>query len=320
MTAGSAMRIVKQYRFELGLAIVLSFVVAALAAIVNGRLSAISIPVGCSGIPGESASLGNTCLAALQEYSRIYFDEASRVLAAMAVLPIAVGVLAGVPIVGRELEAGTAQFSWAISPSRHRWLAGQLAVVGIVVIVGVGVGAALTQVLEGSRQQLIPSSAFQNLGLHGPLVVARAIASLTVGLLLGAITGRTLPAFIVGAVAMAAMLALASGVRDIWAAAQPAVVVEDPSSGGYDGQITATAWIEPGGSLIAYEDGIARAPGDAVDGPDAWLWQNGYRQVQLGITRATASAWTPIETGGWVVVGVIALGAGAWVTSKQRPR
>lgn len=310
--------IAKQHRFELILTIALALLVAAAAALVSARLLGVAIPDGCAGQSLDSPVSARGCSGPLSEFSRIYFGEASMVLAAMAVLPAALGLLGGVPLVGRELEGRTAQFAWSIAPSRRRWLLRQVMVVGGILLLVVGLAALASSFLEAIRREVMPASPFENIGLHGPIALARMFAALMVGLFVGGLTGRTLPAFIVGALVMLAALAIAGNARDFWASSQEQVVIEQGSA--FDGQVLGLGWIDEAGRLYTYEQGAALVPADTeVDG-DTWLTENGYEQVDLGITRQKAESWSTIELLGWVGVGLVLFGASTWVTSHRRPR
>lgn len=319
MTFWTVRLIGKQYRFELGLSLLAAVVVAAGAAFVTARLNAVGVPVTCTEMSLDTLSGPAECVSSLQAFSRIFYDDGSKILAAMAILPIAVGLLGGVPIVGREIEAGTAQFSWAISPSRQRWLLRQMVVVVLILAIGVALAAFATQALESTRRAFLPALPFENVGLYGPIVLARMFAALMIGVFVGALTGRTLPAFIIGALIMTASVSLTGGLRDYWASLQPRVVVDDSESREFDGQLIAVGWIDEAGTLISYDEGIARAPAVETD-PDQWLWDHGYRQVPLGITKETAGTWPLIEGLGWLGSGVVVMISGVWVTSRRRPR
>lgn len=319
MIATSLRLITKLHRFELLLAVTLALAAAIAGVVVTARLIGVSVPTECVGGSLDSGQ-GIGCLAPLEAFGRIYYEQGSLVLASMAILPVAIGLLGGVPIVGRELEAGTAPFAWSVAPSRSRWLLRQIIVVGFVLAIVVGLAALSSNALEATRRGVMQASPFENLGLFGGIVLAKMFTALAVGLFVGAVTGRTLPAFIIGALVMAVGVGLAGGARDLWATFQPQVVVDEVAGSVFDGQIVGLAWIDEAGALVAYEDGASLVPEPALDDPDIWLWANGYQQVSLGISREAAQAWAPIEVAGWVGVGLVLMGGTASVTSRSRPR
>lgn len=316
----TAIRLVtKQHRFELALVVVLSLVGGAAAAYVTSRLAGVAVPSDCVAAWVDAVDGTDRCTPFLEAFGRVYFNEAGQVLAGMAVLPFIVGLLAGVPVVGRELESGTAQFAWGITPSRVRWLARQLLVVGLILLIAVGFAAITSELLEATRAQSMPAPPFQNHGLHGAIVLARACGALAVGLLVGALTGRSLPAFIVGAIVMATLFMGSGLAREGWASSQPTVVVDQANGNAFDGQLVTLAWVDRAGTLYRYEEGLKLTPPSAQDDAEQWLFENGYEQVELGITAEIARGWVPLEVAGWLVLSAAFLGAGAFVVSRRRP-
>ncbi len=307
----------KQHRYELALAVLAPLAVGLGAVYVLTRLSDLRIPSEC--LTWDRVEPGfEHCLAFLERVWPIY-EEAGRLLAAMAVLPGAVGLLGGIPIVARELEAGTAQFAWAIAPSRRAWLLRQLVVVGLLLSVAFGFAAVATEWLETAQRLLRPATPFDDLGLHGLLPFARMVAAIMVGLAVGALVGRTLPAFVIGAAVMLGLLAGVDLARQAWAAAQPTVVVRPSEQESFRGEIVTVAWIDPSGALLSYAEGHSRVPVTSESDPDAWLMSHGYEQVALGITESTAKMWEPLEVAGWSMTGLAFLGWGLLLVDRRRP-
>lgn len=127
------------------------------------------------------------------------------------VLPFAVGLVLGVPIVARELEHRTAHLAWPLAGSRLRWLAWRMAPTLIVAVVAVTLPAiAVDQMLRARWPH--DDVGFLEYGMHGVPLVMRAALALGMGVALGAVIGRLLPALLVGAglsVALAVGLNLA---------------------------------------------------------------------------------------------------------------
>ncbi|HWP64211.1 MAG TPA: hypothetical protein VNO86_12150 [Candidatus Binatia bacterium] len=319
VTPRSLLLVVRLHRVEVALAALASVVVGVAALYVTWRLGGLSVPEACFRVWNEVTPDTEYCLAYLTTVGTVYNEEAARVYAIMAILPAALGLLAGVPIVGRELEAGTAEFAWSIAPSRRRWLLRQAMGLGILLAVAFGFTAAASGALEASRRVLMPATPFEHLGLYGITAFARMLAAFGLGLLLGALTGRTLPAFAGGAIVMAGLIVAAGFAREGWAALQPTVVVDPVTDPDFDGEVVGIAWLDPSGAFVSYADAHARVPSGVDGDPDAWLWDNGYRQVQLGITRSTAEGWQSLEVAGWLVGALAMVGATAWVVDRRRP-
>jgi hypothetical protein len=124
------------------------------------------------------------------------------------VLPFVVGLVLGVPLVARQLEHRTAQIAWALAGSRVRWLGWHAAPMAIATLILVSLPAfAADQMLRARWPH--DDVGFLEYGLHGVPLVMRAILALAIGIGIGAVIGRQLPALLVGAaLALAAAVGL----------------------------------------------------------------------------------------------------------------
>jgi hypothetical protein len=131
----------------------------------------------------------------------------------------AIACLVGTSVAATEIEQGTAALSWALDPSRLRWLRFRVSgpllfLVPLMLILGLS-----TDIMEGSLHPSIQASAtFDHYGLRGLLLLPRAALAFAIGLACGAILGRLLGAMLVALVAstgalMAAQLAAVSVLR-----------------------------------------------------------------------------------------------------------
>jgi hypothetical protein len=316
MMLTSARLTLKQHRFEIGAALVAAVAIGAAALIVVQHLQATNVPPGCFDAWLTSGGEGaGDCDAPVRAFAAINEEEAGKVFAAMAVLPFLVGLLGGVPIIGRELESRTAQTAWSLSGSRIRWLVRQLVPVAIVLGVAVTFAALAADLLETTRAPWY-NSAYSDLDLHGLPVVARAFAALGIGLLVGALVGRTLPAFIVGAVLSLGVVYGAGSLQSTWLDGQQTVVIDEPGGGG--GMFTGQTWLGPDGAQVPDEEVTSAVPAGVTE-PDTWLLDHGYRLVEIGIPGAVVLQWVPYEAIGFGLVGLGSLLAGAVVVNRRRP-
>jgi hypothetical protein len=110
-----------------------------------------------------------------------------------------VGLIVGIPLVARDIEHGTAQLAWTLGRSRTRWLLRRVAF-GVLVVVVLLAGLAVVTDLLGAAMQ--PNDdlgrSFHFEGNRGVIIVARGILALGVGVLVGAMLGRQLPALLLG--------------------------------------------------------------------------------------------------------------------------
>lgn len=302
----------KQHRFEVGAAALAALLVGVSALVVAYRLNSVEMPAGCfdAWLHGAAESIAG-CVGPTQVWASINENEAGKVFAAMAILPFAVGLLGGVPLVARELESRTAQTAWFLWGSRLRWLARQL--LPVIVLLGAltTFAAFAMEPLEATQR----GTSVTHIGLHGPIVIAGAFAALGIGLLVGAVVGRTLPAFIVGVLLCFVVTLPAVELRLGWLDERKTVIGPMQASGYSFGLLMRA----PDGALITLDDAFSRVPPGEEENLDQWLSDHGYEFVQLGVTDETIRAWTPYEVAGLGLVGLAAIAATSLVVSRRRP-
>jgi len=131
--------------------------------------------------------------------------------------PFAMGLVLGVPLVSREVEHRTAAIAWTMSRSRTRWLAGRAAFLILVMVVLLIVVAVAGEALASATmpaQHLDRDFAWY--GRRGALIVVRGLASLGIGVLIGAWLGRVLPALLVAVFASLVFFSAISLGMDRW--------------------------------------------------------------------------------------------------------
>jgi len=314
----SARITLKQHRFEVWAGAVASILLGAAALWVTSRLAAVNVPAACFDAFRNSGQVGAPCSNLITDFFSIS-EDAGNVFFGMTFVPLAAGLLAGVTLVGRELEARTAQTAWGLAASRRRWFARQLWPILLVLGVTVGFAAFAASTLEATRAADL-TLIWRSHGLHGPLVVARAFAALGVGLVLGAAMGRTLPAFAVGAVLSFGLLMSSEAARAAWAAAQPRAIVDEAAIDGVDALIFERAWRAPDGTLLTDAQVLALVPEDESLEPGQWLVGRGYEPLRLGITTETARGWVPVEIAGFGALGLGLVLGTVLVVDRRRPR
>ena len=193
-----------QHRWVVVFAVVLSLAIAAAAMFAWSALAGVSTPAHCiedrflDPIPTE-------CIGT-EDFLTRNEELAGKVMAAMAVLPLLLGILVGVPLVGSEIETRTATIAWSLGPSRRRWLTVRLAILGVGLAIVLAIPAIAAQVLENVRPNYAdydPSTTVLiDYGLRGPLVVLRGLAAFSIGVATGLVLGRVLPALLVAGVAV----------------------------------------------------------------------------------------------------------------------
>lgn len=167
------------------------------------------------------------------------------------VAPFGMGLLLGVPLVSREVEQRTAGVAWTLSRSRTRWLVRRAAFLILVLVVLLLVVAVISEVLASAQMPTRHLDRdFAWYGRRGGLIVVRGLASLSIGILIGAWLGRVMPALLL---AIAATVLIFSGISlgmDRWLEGDATVTAYGgPDEGGrYLGQRV----LLPNGELIDY--------------------------------------------------------------------
>jgi len=319
----SARLTLKHHRFEVVSAVVAAILVGAAALWVGARLAELDIPGRCYPIwLGSVAEMTPECSASIRAFQEVYSAPAGLVLVAMGVLPLTVGLIAGVSVVGRELETRTAQTAWALAASRRRWFARQLWPILVVLGLAMAFAATAASLLVASRTAYY-FGVLDDIGLHGPLALARAVMALGLGLVTGAALGRTLPALIVGAVLSFVLLFAAGTARDAWVQAQQPVELEYAFVGNpmFDGRWVEQAWRAPDGRLVgeAEAEAMALVPPEGQADPWAWLAENDYDAVALGIPAETLGYWEPMEVGATIVAALALVLGTVLIVDRRRP-
>lgn len=319
----SARLVLKHHRFEVASAALAGLLLAGLAVFVSWQLVAVNVPPGCfqawlRDVTSEADP--GACDAPVRAFAQINEEWAGKVFAGLALLPLVVGLLGGVSIVGRELEGRTAQTAWALSPSRRRWLLRQVVPIGILLLLTTAAAAAAGTLLETIRLPWY-RSAFNDVTLHGLPVVGRAVAAFGIGLALGAILGRVLPAVIVGAVIGFGLVASASGFHQDWIESQSQVIA-DANVGApfdFDGILYAVAFQAPDGTLYSLESAAAEAP-DEKD-PFAWVLEGNpdWKTVQIGVPSSRAIELAALDAAGFALLGLVVIGGSVVVVDRRRP-
>jgi hypothetical protein len=109
-------------------------------------------------------------------------------------VPAFVGAFWGAPLLAREIEAGTHRLVWTQSITRRRWLAVKLAVIGAVTVVLTAAFSLLFTWWSLPFDETGNRIGTANFGQRGIAPVAYALFALALGMLLGAIIRRPLPA------------------------------------------------------------------------------------------------------------------------------
>jgi hypothetical protein len=230
-------------------------------------------------------------------------------------IPFVAGVLLGAPLVAREVEKRTAAIAWPLSRSRRGWLVGRVAPTALAVAAALlAVGAASEALLNATRET---EPGFLDFGAHGPLIAARGLAVLSVGVLVGMVVGRVLPAVLVTGLVTAALFTGLQLGRDQMMRTEAAWVAV-PENGGLLAMIYDQAWTDDvTGELVTYDEAIARFPD--VFGPTGSWMPPGMTPAYLTTPPEQYPIFVAREIGTLLVFAVVAGTLSAWVVGWRRP-
>jgi hypothetical protein len=220
---------------------------------------------GLASCRGNCTSLSSTFLSQVKSdsvYPLLYFVGG----AALYLTPALIGIFWGAPLVSRELEAGTLRLTWNQSVTRTRWMAAKLGLVGLVAMATAGLLSLMVTWWSGPIDQAggFPVTAGQ-LSRFSPLVFdARGFApvgyvafAFTLGVTVGVLTRRTLPA-------MAIVLACVAVVQLGWPTVVRPHLIPPATS-------TSTVSVDVGTARVGHEGELA-VPVTGM--PGAWIVSN----------------------------------------------
>ncbi len=315
--------VLKQYRFEVVLAVVGGAAVTLLWVFMESRIAGVSLPERCIG--SVSASVDPICGPPLNALRPVVAGIGGQLLEFMRVLPFAAGLLTGVPLIARELETGTAQTAWSLFGSRRRWLARQAVIVAVPTILMMAVAAFAASSVESLRQATGDGGAVLNIGLYGIPAVIRTASAFCLGVLIGALLGRSFPALVLGGMLCFALtVALGLG-RDQWLAQQPSAPIPDGTT---TSMTTGFAYRTPQGTTIAEKAALALVPPDIASQDigqvqpvqsGIWLERNGYVLAPLGVTQATAMGWARYDMLAFGIAGFASIAGTLLIVDRRRP-
>jgi ABC-type transport system involved in multi-copper enzyme maturation permease subunit len=136
--------------------------------------------------------------------------------AVVLVLPALVGLFWGAPLITRELEAGTHRLVWNQSITRTRWLAVKLGLVGLAAVTAAGLGSLAVTWWSSPLDKTAQEPRLEPLvfGVRGIVPIGYAAFAFVLGVAVGMLVRRTLPAMAITlAVFVAVQIAMPQLVR-----------------------------------------------------------------------------------------------------------
>jgi ABC-type transport system involved in multi-copper enzyme maturation permease subunit len=171
------------------------------------------------------------------------------------ILPVFVGIFFGAPLVAREVEQGTHRFVWTQGITRRRWAASKFGLVGlaaavIAVLYALGVSWWFGPLVTNGGGRL----AYVSFDVQGVVPIAYTIFAVALGICLGTVFRKVLPAM---GVTLAAFLAVRVAVE--WGARKHYLSPETVTL-----PITSTDQFNRYGGAWTYQTGVRNAAGQVV--------------------------------------------------------
>ena len=254
----------KMHRFEVVAVVVLLGLLIASAWVVTAHITGLGLSDACWPRTEDGNYATTACDDLMNRFYGITGGEGSFVRIGLALVAPIAGLILGVPVVARELELRTTSLAWSLQGVRRRWLAARatpMLLVGLVAFLVLGaVGTMFFDALaRGSQSQALTEVASSGLAL-----VARGLLAFGVALLVGAVVGRTMPAFIVAAIAVVLWSAVGVAFIQGELSKQFAVWVSQNDQGWREGVPSALAYID-GGQFDTTKPGVDGEPGARFD-------------------------------------------------------
>ena len=313
---------VRIQRFEVWASVLIVAVVGITALIVRLRLDGVGAPVECltPWVFEDIVYNAARCDPLAEAFFEINTSEAEVIMTAMGLLPLVVGLVLGVGLVGREIESGTAATVWALAGSRRRWLLGRLVPILVILVAVLAFAAIASDILAAGRVPWqLGRPAFDDAGRHGPGVIARGLAAFGLALAIGARFGQMLPTILLSSLLALFLVAGGWGLLETWVDANAhQIAVPSWYNGEYDGgRFVGQLYHLPDGRVLnsSVAWGYFVPPGVEAD---TWFAEN-VKVVALGVHSPDYPAWLITETAVFGAFGVAWLAATFAIVERRRP-
>ena len=283
------------------------------AGAVAARLLAYDLPAACF----DFSSVDPACVARQYDvaaYMSLAGNWGGTVAVVATVLPAIAGVILGVAAVAKELDQRTAVLAWSVGPSRRRWLIQRVVpLLGVVVVLGI-LSVQLAGVMlrvNNPGSEAFPGQEFERIGSTGFGPMAGGISAFGITIVVGAMLGRVLPAFLAaGAFVVFGALLIQQGNERIMAG--ESLVAEQVLAG--PGRQIDSVLRTPDGRIISWGEAFP----EFAD-PDTGQLRAGVtemsRYVPIEIYPAVAARYVLLH----VLVGLTALTLAFAVVERRSP-
>jgi hypothetical protein len=204
----------RQFRASAAMMAAALAVLAAILAVTGPGL-ADDYSTGIAACTTQSGDCSNFVLDFFQDHRDAWLAATAVVL----VLPALLGLFWGAPLIARELEAGTHRLVWNQSVTRTGWLAVKLGLVGLATVTAAGLGSLAVDWWSNPIDKAAAAERYSQMepllfGTRGIVPIAYAAFAFALGVTVGMLVRRTLPAMAITlAVFVAVQIAMPQLVR-----------------------------------------------------------------------------------------------------------
>jgi ABC-type transport system involved in multi-copper enzyme maturation permease subunit len=148
------------------------------------------------------------CSQFVNRFFQDHRDSFLAVTAVVLVLPALIGLFWGAPLIARELEAGTHRLVWNQSITRTRWLAVKLGLTGLAAAIAAGLGSLAVTWWSSPIDKTASDFARMEpllFGARGIVPIGYAAFAFALGVTVGMLVRRTLPAMTITLAAFVAV-------------------------------------------------------------------------------------------------------------------
>ena len=335
----------RQFRVQMAVAATALAAFAVILGVTGPDLAHAYAASGLASCRANCSSLASTFLSQMKSdavYPLLYFAGG----AALYLTPPLIGIFWGAPLVTRELEAGTLRLAWNQSVTRTRWMAAKLCLIGLVAMATAGLLSLMVTWWSGPIDQAggFPVTMGQ-LSRFSPLVfdargfapVGYAAFAFTLGVTVGVLTRRTVPAM---AIALACVAIVQLGWPTVVrphlippATATSAVSVNlSTARVGHEGELAVPVTGMPGAWIISNQ--TITASGKVFVLPDVAACNTGTQQQCNGflasqhlrrqITYQPASRFWAFQAYETAILAILSLALAGfcvwWIRSRRMAR
>jgi hypothetical protein len=232
------------------------------------------------------------------------------------VTPFVLGMFLGVPIVAREVEHRTAGIAWSLSRSRRRWLVQRAAPTLVLVAVAtlaVGIaGEVLTRAMPWAEGAEV---GFTDYPARGPLLAVRGVAVFSIGLAVGTLVPRQLPALLLGAgFTLALFVGVTLDMDERMRREAVPLTSQEMQQGASQMVYDSAVRVDATGELISSDDFYADHP-EAMEGE----WPPGFTPLMYAVPGSRYGDFVARESAILGAVALVALGTTTVAVSRRRP-